>query len=34
MEGRDLVIFEERVQINKGDWMMLTRMPNINDEEL
>jgi hypothetical protein len=34
LEGRDLVIFEERVSDSKGDWLIIERIPNCNEEEL
>jgi hypothetical protein len=33
-EGRELVIFEERVKVNEGDWLIFSRQPNVSEEEL
>jgi hypothetical protein len=32
--GNNLVIFEERVNYDKGDYLFLVRKPNISEDEL
>lgn len=28
------MIFEERVKVNHGDWLIFTRYPNVSDDEI
>ncbi len=34
LEARDLVILEERVLQNRGDWLLFSRVPNVSEDEL
>ena len=33
-EARDLVIFEERVKITQGDWLIFSRYANVSEDEI
>lgn len=34
MTGTGLVVFEERLQVDKGEWMYLYKYPAISEEEI
>lgn len=33
-EGVELVVLEERIQENKGDWIYFVKLPNLSEDEI